>query len=234
MRFAPFVVLFCFPSVAWADLWDSPLDQARQEYSLLDPAGLLALDEDLVWTPSGLASEPLPPHNYRFSITIGQKTMSDNEWRPVDDQSTFGLEFEFLEGPVKAVIGVLGSADEKHDVVFNEDVTGSTREFYAGVRYVNTSDDFTYWAGGGLALIEAALEFHDPADGSLLGADNDTGFGPWIGAGVGYRLGSHFLLGVELGFSYASISLPLVDIPGDPAPTDAGGFKLGVVIAIPW
>ena len=75
----------------------------------------------------------------QVNFFVGQKSLDDDDWMPVEDQPEFGAVMSFgqVDWPVHIAVDVLGSATEE-DIFLggNVTVTGMTFEIDAGVRKI--------------------------------------------------------------------------------------------------
>ena len=156
---------------------------------------------------------------------IGQKTLEEEEWAPVDEQGEFGVlvDFKQPDWPVSMAIDFLVSADEKTDFGFI--VEGITTEINFGVRKIwdQSRSPIRPYLGGGLALISS--EFTLTGFGSTT--DDDNALGLWLNGGVYWPLGQSFNIGVDLRYSQADVTLFGVDV-------DGGGTHVGLIFGYHW
>lgn len=166
---------------------------------------------------------------------IGQKSLDSDDWEPIEDQIEFGAVMSFgQEGwPVHIAVDVLFSADEEtvFDPLFgNVTLTGSTFEIDAGVRKIWKKGRVLPYLGAGVGIIGAALEVDD---GFVSVDGNDAAVGFWAGAGVFWRLGNHFNVGLDARYSSADVDL---DFGSGVVARDvsAGGLQYGVLLGFGW
>jgi opacity protein-like surface antigen len=169
---------------------------------------------------------------------LGFKQLDSDDWEPVDQQGEVGAVMSFGQDdwPVHIAADVLGSADEEEtiDPFFGPvTFTGSTFEVDAGVRKiwkVGSGGKCMPYVGAGLGLIAAAAEI----EGNVASVDaDDSAVGFWGGAGVFWRLGSRFNIGLDVRYSTADVDL---DFGGGLVAEDiaAGGFHYGMLLGFGW
>jgi opacity protein-like surface antigen len=166
---------------------------------------------------------------------IGQKTLEEDDWAPLDKQAEFGVlvDFKQQDWPVSIAIDVLGSVDKVTVVgvdvggspVFDADLEAYTFELDIGARKIweVSGSSIRPYIGGGLALVHGEIHATDVI--SVVEDDNGTGF--WLGGGVYWTLSQHFNLGLDLRYSKADITLFDVDV-------DAGGTHAGIILGYQW
>lgn len=160
------------------------------------------------------------------NVFLGTKSLDDEDWAPVEDQSEAGIEFDFRETswPVNWVLGLRRSESDETfvDPVFGPvAATGRTTEFSFGVRKIwDQGPIVSPYLGGGLALVNA--EFEATVSGAS-GSDSDSSVGLWLGGGVYFTLADHFNIGIDLRFSAAQATLFGVE-------GEAGGRHLGLLV----
>jgi len=166
---------------------------------------------------------------------LGQKSLSSDDWKPLENQIEFGAVMSFGQDdwPVHIAVDVLTSVDQEtvYDP-FTGDVTltGSTFEIDAGVRKIWKAGKVRPYLGGGVGIIGAALK----GDDGFVSVDAaDAGFGLWADTGVFFRLGSHFNIGLDLRYSSADVDLDFGS--GFTAQdVNAGGFSYGLLLGFGW
>lgn len=159
------------------------------------------------------------------NILLGQKTLDDNDWEPIEKQPAFGIlvDFRMEDWPVNIAVDLLGSKDD--DTISGTDVEGSTTEIDLGVRWIYEElGQIKPYVGGGLALLSAEVK----ADaGPVSVSDDDSTVGFWLNGGVYYTFAEHFNVGLDLRYSQGD-----VDLMGTSA--DAGGFTAGLLLGYHW
>lgn len=162
---------------------------------------------------------------------LGQKSLDSNDWAPIEDQPAFGaiMSFGADDWPVQIAADVLVTADQ--ETVSGFEFTATTFEFDAGVRWLIYKKGKVFpYIGAGIGVIGAAAE-GDYGFGTVDAGDASLGY--WADAGVFFRLGSHFNIGVDLRYSDASVDL---DFGSGLLAQDvsAGGFSYGLLIGFGW
>jgi Outer membrane protein beta-barrel domain len=166
---------------------------------------------------------------------LGQKSLSSSDWEPVEKQGEFGAVMSFGEKswPISIAVDVLLSAAEEDafdPFLGSYTITGTTYEVDFGVRKVWGKAATRPYIGGGLAVIGAGAEL----DNGLASVDaDDSAVGFWADAGIFWRLGSHFNLGLDLRYSDADVDL---DFGAGLVAQDigAGGFSYGLLLGFGW
>ena len=155
---------------------------------------------------------------------LGQKTLEENDWAPVDKQAEFGVLVDFKQQnwPVSIALDFLGSTDEATESGVN--IEGTTSEFDVGVRkiWAVAGSSIRPYIGGGLAFINAEFKATN-----FPVSDDDNGTGIWLNGGVYWTLGQHFNLGLDLRYSQADVTVFGVDV-------DAGGTHAGIILGYHW
>lgn len=166
---------------------------------------------------------------------LGQKTLEEEDWEPLDKQSEFGVlvDFKQQDWPISIAIDVLGSVDKATVVgvdiggspLFDADLEGYTFELDIGARKIweVSGSSIRPYIGGGLALVHAEIHATDVI--SVVEDDNGTGF--WLGGGVYWTLSQHFNLGLDARYTKAEVTLYDID-------TEAGGVHLGLILGYHW
>jgi opacity protein-like surface antigen len=134
----------------------------------------------------------------RVSIYLGQRSLDEDDWEPIDDQAMLGFEYvrEQSGAPIGFEIGLMFSGDE--DDILGTDIEGATAEIYGGVRKTFGSDVVRPYIGGGLSLVSARVDIEG------LGDDDDTTFGGYLHGGVGFQVSDLIVLGLDLRFLFGS------------------------------
>jgi outer membrane protein W len=139
------------------------------------------------------------------------------------------MSFGQKDWPVQIAGDVLISVDETTEGVVK--TTGATFEFDPGVRWLILKKGTVFpYIGGGIGIIGGAVEVENNFV-SVDAADASLGF--WTDAGVFFRLGSNFNIGLDLRYSTADIDL---DFGGGLVANDvnAGGFSFGLLMGFGW
>ena len=156
---------------------------------------------------------------------LGQKTLDEDDWGPLDKQAEFGVLVDFKQQnwPVSIALDFLGSTDETTE--FGVTVEGTTSEFDVGIRKVweVAGSSIRPYVGGGLAFIRAELKATDFVTVSV----DDNGTGIWLNGGVYWTLGQSFNLGLDLRYSQADVTFFGVE-------GEAGGTHAGIILGYHW
>ena len=178
--------------------------------------------------------------NGDINFFLGQKSLSSSDWAPIEDQFAFGavMSFGATDWPVSIAADVIASADDQTvsdpNLFGNVTLTGATYEIDAGVRKIwkaGKGGAVRPYIGAGLGIISAAVQIEDDFGTTL--DDGDAGFGFWGGAGIFFRLGSHFNIGADLRYSSADVDFDF----GNGAVVqnvNAGGFSYGLLLGFGW
>lgn len=141
---------------------------------------------------TGAVSPSVADRGSRVTVYLGQRSLDEGDWAPVEDQATFGVEFarEPAGSTIGWEIGLLGSADET--TVAGFDVEATTGELYGGVRKTFGSGVARPYVGGGLSFINAEV------DVSGLGSFDDSSPAAYAHAGISFDVTPSFFLGLDL------------------------------------
>lgn len=152
------------------------------------------------------------------NVMYGQKNLDDDDWEPVEDQTEYGIMFDFKANdnwPISIALDLLFSDDEGD--YYGVDIDGETQEFNLGVRkYFPVTPQFKPYVGGGLAYISAEYS------GSYAGvgvSDDDSEVGFWLGGGAVFTFAERINIGVDLRYSQAEVTMYGMD-------GEAGGTHL--------
>jgi opacity protein-like surface antigen len=162
---------------------------------------------------------------------IGQTYLGDF-WKPLDEPASFGLEIDF--GPSKSLVHVAmawsGSGDSATVTAPYFGRTGhvsvGTLEFSAGflVLPVRHAPVRPYVGGGALRIFAST----DSGANAWNGGDDDTSFGFYGNAGVYFKVGDHFNIGLD-GRIVRGTKILLVGVEGD-----ADYEQLSMLIGFSW
>jgi hypothetical protein len=162
---------------------------------------------------------------------MGQKSLDSGDWQPLEDQFAFGAisSFGASDWPVQIAGDVLVSGDEQTESGI--EFTAVTFEFDAGIRWLIYKKGKVFpYIGAGLGLMGAAAQ-GDYGFGETDASDATFGF--WADAGVFFRLGDHFNIGVDLRYSDASVDL-VFDSGVVARDVNVGGFSYGLLLGFGW
>jgi opacity protein-like surface antigen len=166
---------------------------------------LLALVASCASTPNPVQNPPaqITDRSSKLSLSLGVRSLDQDDWSPVDDQGVIGLEFVH-EDPGSAVgfeVGLFGSGKTKENVPVGGggtiDVRGRTREISAGVHKTFSAPGETIhpYVGAGLAAIRAELRGNGASSSA---EDDDRSGGLYVHGGVDFDIGQNLFLGVDL------------------------------------
>lgn len=158
----------------------------------LAPLGACAVspsNEALVAAAESHWSDERPNH---IAILLGQRSLDEDDYEPVEDQIVFGFEFwrEHADDVVGWEAGLQGSGDDGEIAGF--DVEGSTGELYGGVRKSFGTGAIRPYVAAGLSVIRSEVE----VDG--FGSDDDTSLGLYAHGGVLFAVTPTFHVGLDL------------------------------------
>ena len=145
------------------------------------------------------AALPAPPREEvdapsadRLALYLGMRGLDEEDYEPVEDQFTLGLEFAHeREGSALGFeIGLLGSRDDGDALGF--DIEGRTGEIYAGIRKSFPSDRVRPYVGGGVSYIDSEFEV------TGVGSDDDASIAGYVHGGVLFDLSESFFLGIDV------------------------------------
>ncbi len=167
-------------------------------------------------------------------LILGQKQLSKDDWQPTETQGEFGIVASFAPKSWPVRIAVSGFQSSKSGTIYdvlpgiNVGIEGKTTEIGVGVYKIWEVKTMRPYVGAGAVSIEAK------AEGEAFGeraSVSGSAVGPWIDAGVFWRLGRHFDLGVALRYSNAKVDL---DVNGETTGISAGGFHYGILLGFGW
>jgi len=157
-----------------------------------------------------------------FSLLLGQKTLDDNDWEPVERQVEWGVIADLgrKDSVANLVISYLSSSDDSSQP--GADFTGETWELGLGIRKpFRLEAGFAPFIEIGAAYVDATLERR----GISPGENSDSAFGMWGGVGVGFAVGERVSVGALLRYTAAEVTLLGAD-------REAGGLHFGVTAGI--
>ncbi|MBL8858006.1 MAG: outer membrane beta-barrel protein [Planctomycetes bacterium] len=126
----------------------------------------------------------------RATFYLGQRSLDDDDWSPVEDQGTFGLEFSHRVNVVGWEVGFMGSRDSGRSGGTKFD--GKMNELYGGLRVGFGDNVVRPYVGVGVSLFTSELK----ASGS--NTDDDTGVGAYAHGGVTVDLNPSVYVGLDL------------------------------------
>ena len=114
-----------------------------------------------------------------MNVLAVSKTLSKDDWEPIDKQKGIGFMFDFgkKDWPANIAIDIISTFSDKESVGIYE-VTSRSTEFDIGVRkYFNENKNFMPYVGGGVCSIEHTAEIAGiSADASGTGVWGSVGF----------------------------------------------------------
>lgn len=154
----------------------------------------------------------------RVTVYLGQRNLDEDDYRPVDEQGTFGIEFahESTDSAVGWEFGLMGSAAEETAGGF--DIEGRTGELYGGVRKTLLDGSVHPYIGGGVAYITSEVEVIG------VGEDDDSSVAGYAHIGVTADITPAFFLGLDLRVLFGS------DLTISGLDTDADYGQLAVML----
>lgn len=171
---------------------------------------------------AGLANAATLPES-SFSLLLGQKSLDDDDWKPVESQVEWGIVADLgrKDSVVNLVISYLRSSDNATQEAV--EYCGDTWELGLGIRKPFRLDaGIAPFIELGAAYVDATLEQHL---GSPSNESSDSAFGVWGGAGVNFAVGERVSVGVLLRYTAAEVTLLNTD-------REAGGVHFGVSAGI--
>lgn len=171
---------------------------------------------------SGVPAQDSPAaRDNRISLYLGQRSLDEDDWSPVEDQPTFGIEFsqERAGSVVGWEVGLMGSTDD--DTLGGFDVEGSTSELYGGVRKSFLEGALHPYVGGGLSFINGEVKV------SGVGSDDDSSVAGYAHGGIDWAVSELIHLGLDLRLLFGSD----LDIAGSSGDADYGQLALFIGFA---
>jgi hypothetical protein len=171
------------------------------------------------------------------NIGFGSKALDEDDWKPMESQPEFGLDVDFGKKtwPVHIAIGYLNSSKDDtisfiiDGTLIDSKLDGSTRELRLGLKKIwEPAMPIRPYVGGGLALINAKIKM-TLTDGvnSVSISQDDQAVGGYINGGIFWIIANKLNLGVDLGYSKASVKLYDIDVK-------AGGTHALFFIGYHW
>jgi len=149
--------------------------------------------------PSGVSQAPQSsPGGERLALYLGQRNLDEDDYDPVDEQPTFGIEYS-SEAPDSTIgweVGLMGSKDE--DTVAGFDLSGSTGELYGGIRKSFGEGTVRPYIGAGLSAINSELEV------AGLGSEDDSSLAGYAHGGLMFDVSQSFFLGIDVRVLFGS------------------------------
>ena len=180
------------------------------------------------------------------NVWFGQKSLEENDWAPVEDQTQFGVMMNFgnIDWPVSIAVDIFQSSDDAAVdygygygyygyYVLVDKVEGKTTEIDVGTRWIwDNHDTLKPYAGVGLAWVSGEFEvtgeiIDKQSFGSFSESVDDSAVGLWVNGGFMWRATGSFNLGLDLRYSSADVEILGFDV-------DAGGLHYGVFAGYHW
>ncbi len=173
---------------------------------------------------TGSEAKPKSPATVsNVTMLVGQRYLDDGDWDPVDEQTSFGVEFDSY-GPFDPVGFEIGfSIAEDSGKVSGIDVDTQTWELYAGARktFSLAGDRLHPYLAAGASWTNAEVDAS--AGGSSVDIDDDA-LAFYMRAGAYYTFGEGFNLGLDyrklIGADYSA--------GGESADGDFDQFSIGI------
>ncbi len=185
----------------------------------------------LLLTAAVVPATALAGGNTNFAV--GQRDLR-GEWEPFDRQWLLGATIDWGrdDWPVHLAWGINGSAHREEIYGTIVDVTAVFVEFSFGALWLPIRDrPFRPYIGAGIAGIAAAYQIEVLG---LIVDDRDQDLGYYANAGIYWRLGRSFNLGVDLRYGGGSeFDLP---IPAEAGKTrlDGGYLAYSLLLGFGW
>jgi opacity protein-like surface antigen len=166
------------------------------------------------------------------NFTYGSRTLQDDVWDPIEDQSASSVMLDFGEKdwPVNLAIGYSHSGDDgtlSNSPIFGAiNVDGNIDEWSLGAKKVFTlKNPVRPYVGGGLTRVNVDARVESSIGDSK---DNDSTTGAYLEGGVYYQFRKGLNLGVH-GRLTESTDVTLFD-----QDTSAEYHELGVLLGYSW
>jgi len=172
-----------------------------------------------------LASSAEADCGKQVAAIAGQRYMRDSEWISIDTGIEYGLITSWCgeSWPVQLAADVFRATNARN---FFFVTTVTTWELDVGVRHQWTRHRTRPYVGGGLALIRTTVERRE------FNFPYSPAFGPWINGGVTWRVGEHFVVGLDARVSYVEVSPE--DFTFNTPSVNGGGDRYGVLVGYAW
>lgn len=154
------------------------------------------------------------------NFIIGGKGLDQDDWEPNEDQGEFGAEVTWggSDWPIAFATDIVASSSGGD--ILGIEINDQTSELAFGLRKIWEAGPARPYIGGGIAKLDAQRE----AGGVT---EDDTVLGGWIGAGIFWRLGSRFNIGLA-----GRVSRGKVTVFG--LQREAGGTHAGLILGWGW
>ena len=141
-------------------------------------------------TPNEAGEKQAPARPNRATFYLGQRSLDDDDWDPVEDQGVFGLEFSHRVSNVGWEVGFMGSSDTGR--AGSTKTEGQMKELYGGLRVGFGDDVVRPYVGVGVSLFSSELKV------SGSNSDDDTGVGAYVHGGVTVDLNPSVYVGLDV------------------------------------
>jgi hypothetical protein len=154
------------------------------------------------------------------NFVLGKKMLDRNDWEPNEDQGEFGAEVTWggSDWPIAFATDLVASSHGGDIPGFR--IEAQTSELAFGVRKIWEAGPARPYVGGGIAKMDAQLELNSALE-------DDTVLGGWVGAGIFWRLGPRFNIGLAGRVSRGKVTLFGAEI-------EAGGTHAGLLLGWGW
>ena len=159
------------------------------------------------------------------NLSLGQRSLDENDYQPVDEQTYFGGTMDFnVDWPVNLAGGLYFS--RKSDSIGDTDVTASVAEVTFGVMKTwDVASNMHPFVGGGLGVVRASAEIEDEF---FSQKEDDMSPSFYTEGGVYWRLNNSFNLGLNARFT----SAPGIEFAG--TEFDTSYFQIGLLAGWAW
>jgi opacity protein-like surface antigen len=188
--------------------------------NVLPAAAIVAALSCVTTSPAQAAPATLPESNVLF--LLGQKSLDSGDWKPVESQVEWGVVADLgrKDSVANLVISYLSSKDdsERDGIKYS----GDTQEIGLGIRKpFRINPGVAPFVELGAAYVDATLESRGPSAQS----SSDSAFGLWAGAGANFAVGEILVVGIDVRYTSASVTLLGKD-------REAGGLHFGIMAGI--
>lgn len=174
---------------------------------------LLALTACATTPAPCLERAPAVPIDKRVSLYVGVRSLDEDDYEPIEDQATFGLEFSDDRRGSRMLgweIGFMLSGDDRS--AGGADVEGTTAEVYGGLHESFGTGTVRPYLGGGVSFIASKVDI------AGVGEDTDSSYALYMHGGVAFDVNSSLLLGIDFRLLFGSD----MDIAGVETDADYG------------
>ena len=160
-------------------------------------------------------------------ILVGQRSLDEDYWTPIDEQVAFGFQaaFQSQDSVVGFETGVLFSRESDSEMVQGFDVTldAALIEIYGGVHKSFGAKDSLLrpYLGAGLTALIVAIE--GDVEGEFSDTDDDASLGFYVHGGLPFQIAESFRIGIDARL-VAGSDLSLFGAEGDADYTQLSAF----------